>query len=101
MIEIDVAALVNTLGHIDGAMAAAFPAVEKTIAYANRASAESRCFRIKPRHPDEPGPPDDGKARAQQRHALRAQPADPRHQSQTKPEARPELKGRVRKGSIR
>src|SRR3546814_9047913 len=49
MIEIDVAALVNTLGHIDGAMAAAFPAVEKTIAYADRASAESRCFRIKPR----------------------------------------------------
>src|SRR3546814_9189480 len=30
-------------------MAAAFPAVEKTIAYADRASAESRCFRIKPR----------------------------------------------------
>src|SRR3546814_589477 len=49
MIEIDVAALVNALSHIDGAMAAAFPAVEKTIAYADRASAESRCLRIKPR----------------------------------------------------
>src|SRR3546814_13161027 len=49
MIEIDVAARVNALSHIDGAMAAAFPAVEKTIAYADRASAESRCLRIKPR----------------------------------------------------
>src|SRR3546814_14264797 len=49
MIEIDVAALVHALSHIDGAMAAAFPAVEKTIAYAERASAESRCLRIKPR----------------------------------------------------
>src|SRR3546814_18614194 len=49
MIEIDVAALLNALSHIDCAMAAAFPAVEKTIAYADRASAESRCLRIKPR----------------------------------------------------
>src|SRR3546814_17962800 len=45
MIEIDVAALVNALSHIDGAMAAAFPAVETTFASAGRASEIGRASR--------------------------------------------------------
>src|SRR3546814_13869209 len=46
MIEIDVAALLNALSHIDGAMAAAFPEVATTIAYADRASDTGRGIQL-------------------------------------------------------